>query len=140
MDRSTGSPIATRTRSQQSTTEQMTSHEISPTERQEIKEDFSKVEVDSDEVYLQQQGNDMQQVEDNTHSSSSISRLEKYEMKNEQLNTSSNVTSQMHHLQETFAMELAQKQKIIEEQHQVLLQLQLDIQELSNGKHNSPIP
>lgn len=116
MEQSADNPIATRTRSQQSTTQHMTSHET--TEHQEIEEEFSKMNVDAEATSFQQQEN------------------RNNEMKNEQINNFSNISSQLHHLQETFAMKLAQKQKIIEDQQRLLLQLQLNVQELSNGGHN----
>jgi len=109
MEQSTENPIATRTRSQQSTTQHMASHESTPTERQEIKEEFSKMNVDAEEADLQQQENSMQQTEDNTHSASSIFISRNNEMKNEYFNNFSNTSSQLHHLQETFAMKLTQK-------------------------------
>ena len=48
------------------------------------------------------------------------------------------ITTQLLQLQQNFAIELDQKQKIIEEQQELLLQLQQSIQETRDGKYLQP--
>jgi len=55
-------------------------------------------------------------------------------MKTEKPNNLPHSKIQFQHLQETLFAELAQRQKIIEEQQQLLFQQQLNIQELMNEK------
>ena len=55
-------------------------------------------------------------------------------MKKDTFNNLSHSNIQLQHLQGIFAAELAQKQKIIEDQRQLLLQQQLNIQELKDRK------
>ncbi len=116
MDRSTDTSMATRTRSQKAAAQRSTSDDTPSTEFQETNDDFSKLNINKEEEYSQQQGNNMEE--------------------NEQCNNPSDSNLQLHHLQESFVAELAQKQKIIEEQQQLLLQLQLNIQELMDEKHS----
>ncbi len=100
--------------------------------------------INNDEINSQQLGNSIEPTDNNMHSSLSMPLSEKNEMKNEQSNNFPHSNLQFHHLQESFAAELAQKQKIIEDQQQLLLQLQSSIQELMNGKHeqqhHEPLP
>jgi hypothetical protein len=61
-------------------------------------------------------------------------KAEKNEKKREKLADLSHTNIQLQHLQEAFAAELAQEQKLVEDQRQLLLQQQLNIQELMNTK------
>lgn len=128
MDQSPDKPIASRTRLGTSSTQQ-TSLEITPsTQGQEIKENFTELNIKNDDE------NDMDQ-EDIKILPSLSTTAGKNELGPEQFNNTSHSSVQLQFWQENLMAELAQKQKIIEEQQLLLIQLQSNIQQLMNGKH-----
>ncbi len=131
MHRSTDTPIAARTRSQAPMAQQPSSEIDSLTQHQQINENFTELNINDDE------GNNMIQEDTKMVASPSTSKLEKKEMSGEQSNNILHSNFQIQVWQENLMAELAQKQKIIEEQQHLLLQLQANIQELMSDKHHS---
>jgi hypothetical protein len=130
MNQSPNSPIAARTRLQTSIAQQLSSEVVSSTQHQETNEDFAKLNINDDER------NDMIQKDIKTVPSLPTSTSGKQEVNDEQFNKMSHSNLQLQLCQENLMAELAQKQKIIEEQKHLLLQLQSNIQELMTDKHH----
>jgi hypothetical protein len=154
MEQCTDTSIASRTRSQKYMAQHSPSHITPSTALQEKNEDLSQMSFDTNTTLTQHQENNMEQLTTSTHLLSFIpsieqkhqplnsigkeheeySTTEEDEMEKEKRNSLSYANIQLQHLQETFAAQLVQTQKVIEEQRQLLFQQQLNIQELRDGK------
>ena len=130
MEQSQDDSIASRTRSQTTMAQQKSSDTILSTQEEEIKENLTGLNIKNDNE------DDTAQEDIKILQSLSTTKIENKESGAEQPNNILHSNVQLQSWQENIMTELAQKQKTIEEQQLLLVQLQSNIHQLMNSKHH----